>query len=621
MSVKSTLTDAAESGAKKAAETAVNRAVNALADFVKQKYREHKVDIGAAFERYLENASLRYNKVRTIATGDAQRTVIGDDSIYVSIGVKYGQSEFSSETAESILRIGNNILISGSGGVGKSMLMRYLFLNAAKRGNYVPVLLELRRISGQSSGQISVLELIYSCMKDFDADMDKEQLEYSLRSGCYLFLLDGFDEVKDALAAEAAEVIQSFCSKYPKNSCIITSRPRQDANLFETFRTADLMPMNKKQAVLLASKIRTEDEKTAEFCRQLDETLYEQHRDFAENPLLLSMMFLTFIRSNSIPEHLSDFYQKAYDALYSAHDTNNKGSYKRDFKCKSLDEGSFRLLLSRFCFQTYFKEIYEFSEKSILSLLGSSIQKLRLENTSAKDYLADLRNIVCMIIKDGDTYRFSHRFFQAYFAACYTTALTDEQQKTLFEDNLYKSIYWGKRDYYELLCQLEPERFFENALEKNLRILYNDISKTSDPDTSLLKTQSKGISIQSDSVKKTCCFRVKNIHMSNIIRLFKVHLIKIYNLLHNENNNDIDIETICKYISKITELSYINNYYLSYEKIDKSELITEEERAELYSALNRVDRTPETRAAIRAWLDQIDKKRQSLKSRNYINDL
>lgn len=248
-------------------------------------------------------------------------------------------------------------------------------------------------------------------MKDFDVELPKDQFEYSLQLGKYLFLFDGFDEVKSSLAKETAEAIQIFSAKYPQNSYIVTSRPRTETSPLETFTIMDSMPLSKTQAIDLASRIWTEDEKTREFCQQLDETLYEKHKDFAENPLLLSMMFLTFMRNSSIPEHLSDFYKKAYDALYSAHDNQDKGCYRRDFQCKDLDENNFRQILSRFCFQTYFKEAYEFSETEIITYLQDSLQKLSYNSIKAADYLTDLRNVVCMIIKDGETYRFSHRSF------------------------------------------------------------------------------------------------------------------------------------------------------------------------------------------------------------------
>lgn len=252
----------------------------------------------------------------------------------------------------------------------------------------------------------------------------------------------------------------------------------------------------------MASRIWEEDEKTREFCEQVDAELYEKHQDFAENPLLLTMMFLTFMRNSSIPEHLSDFYKKAYEALYSAHDNQNKGCYRRDFACKTLDENEFKRILSHFCFQSYFKEAYEFSEDEILKYLQTSLKKLQFNGVSATDYLTDLRNVVCMIVKDGETYRFSHRSFQTYFAAYYTAHfLTDEQQKRLFSQILSSrtGAYWEKTDYYHLLMQLELERFAENALEDRLRQLFKEAEAVQHKDKLLLKSAYKDIIIRTPS--------------------------------------------------------------------------------------------------------------------------
>lgn len=619
---------ALESGVKKASENIFNRAANALTDFVKKQYNEYQVDFGTVFEKYLYNASLRYNKIRTLATGNDPRSIIGNKSIYVSIGVRFDDDEISTDTVEPMLKINNNILILGSGGVGKSMLMRYLFLNTANRGDYIPVLLELRRISNQSQGNISILDLIYTCMLDYDVQLQREQFEYSLRSGCYIFLLDGLDEVKESLFPETAEAIQKFCAKYPNNPCIITSRPRQNIKPLETFTVVESMALTKEQAVSMASKIWKEDEKTKEFCKQLKETLFDQHKDFAENPLLLSMMFLTFMRNNSIPEHLCDFYQKAYDALYSTHDTNDKGYYTRDFKCNNLDESKFKLIFSRFCFQTYFKEIYEFSEQDILFYIRESIQKLKIENIAVKDYLEDLLDAVCMIIKEGNIYRFSHRSFQAYFAAYYTCTLTDEEQKNMFSSLLSGSdTYVEKRDYFNLLNQIEHERFAANALEDKLRIIQKETDDNPQPDIFFLQTQFQGVFLGDEKepgVHYFYKYGQGNFYYRSIINLFFIYYSSTSYTHVNDNIRKKDYNIIKRYISKINNSSDSDcnaDTDLLFEDIDNTNIITEEERNELYSAIIRRNRNHEKREAIRTWLKEVDEKRQRLNSTNFIDEL
>lgn len=144
-----------ETAAKRIGEKAVDQGLKAIANFVKKKFAERQVEIEKVFERYLKNATLRYNQIRTLATGTTPRNIIGDDSLYVSIGLDYDGTAIDTTTVDPLLQISKNILILGSGGVGKSMLTRYLFLDTAEYEGYVPVLVELRRIGMQGPGELS----------------------------------------------------------------------------------------------------------------------------------------------------------------------------------------------------------------------------------------------------------------------------------------------------------------------------------------------------------------------------------------------------------------------------------------------------------------------------------
>ena len=608
-----------ESGVKKAGENFASRALNALIDGVKNKYGEAQVLFGTAFERYLHNATERYNQVRTLATGTTPRTLIGHGNIYVSVGVKYDEREVSTSTIDSLLRISKNVLILGTGGVGKSMLMRYLFLNTANRGEYVPVMLELRRISNQTPGKLSIFDLIYSCMEDFDVKLPKEQFEYSLRMGKYVFLLDGFDEVKESLAGEAAAVIQKFCSKYPKNPCIITSRPKKDEiSPLETFTRVESMGLSKEQAVQLASKIWEKDEKTKEFCKQLEKELYEKHRDFAENPLLLSMMFLTFMRNNSVPNHLAEFYKKSYEALYSAHDSNDKGYYRREFQCESLDEADFRLLLSHFCFQSYFKEEYEFDKEKILLYLRKSINKLNLSKVQEDKYLKDLQNAVCIIVEDGEMYRFSHRSFQAYFAACYTASiLTDEQQRKLFESILNcADTFFGKEDYFEMLAQIEPNRFTINALESGIRRIYEKGKSERNPDAYLLRIQYHSLSFSSEEKGIISSYRIDTWGSGfNYMELFQRYVGE--GAYISESLSDREYIQRCLNVLE-EEMGFSN--YISFELLALTQSLSDEEKDLLYDSIARVSHVNGMYNEIEKWLKSLERERKKLMATNFIDD-
>lgn len=624
--------DFSKGAATKGGETFVNRALNGILDSIEKSYGQAKVLLGQGFTRYLCNATKRYNSVKTIATGIEPRSIIGKDNIYVNIGVSYGENTIITETVEPLLNVSNNILIFGTGGIGKSMLMRYFFLNTANRGNYVPVLLELRKISEQEAGKLSVIDLVYSCMSNFDVELPRDQFEYSLRLGKYLFLFDGLDEVKDALLPEAEEAIQLFASRYPNNPCIITSRPRQELTHLETFVPISANTLSKEQAICMAKKIWKEDEKTIEFCRQLEETLYEKHKSFAEIPLLLSMMGLTFMRNSSIPDHLADFYQKAYEALYSVHDGQDKGYFHREFKCKNLDERSFTLLWARFCFQTYHDERYEFEKDDLLEYLKRSIQKLNL-TVKEDDFLSDLRNVVCMIVEDGSTFKFSHRSFQTYFAAVYTVGLTDDQQKRLFENILDDPFPVIQHDeFFYILSQIEHDRFLKNAFKETVTALLDIVNISPYPDIELLKKEFDGVSLGPDSDLKNAVRFYSNIGTPNrapkyantvrcLWRLFRP-LLSFPDSAEMTRCADDIVQFIVKNI-KIVDCGAGNNPNdgISFEALDSSESIAFEDKIVFYNKLCTVEGTPSLRKIMMDWLDDLRRKQESLSFAGFVDEL
>lgn len=488
------LDTAATAGLKKASEGLGNMLVDAGTKFVGKQYEQYKVRTGAAYKKYLDNAYERLNQMKTLATGLDIVPIVGLNSIYVNMAVQYTNNrdktskEIEVITAEDLLDINNNVLIVGTGGAGKTMMLKYLFLNTKNRGSYIPVFLELRKLSGQKPGSISILQLIYNSMQDYDVDLPLEYLEYSLQQNKYLFLLDGLDEIDETIHLETMHKIQLFCAKYPKNACIVTSREMKSSiNLFETFSFVRSLPLDIEKALCLVKKLGGDEEKNKAFCEELKADLFLKHDSFAENPLLLTMMFLVYMRNGSIPDHLVDFYNKCFEVLYSVHDSHHKGNYKRHFKCKDLSEQEFRRIFASFCFASYLKSKYEFSKDEIMTYLESCIDKGTDKEITAEDYLRDLQDAVCLIVKEGEVYRFVHRSFQTFFAAIHTDGLNDEQQQHLMNMLFDKGLVDSEMDYYILLHQIQPDRFYANVLEPVFRELLDKINGSKQPNRELLK--------------------------------------------------------------------------------------------------------------------------------------
>lgn len=561
-----------------------NNALNSVFRFLKTQYGKALVLNKSVYIKYLHNAYERYNKVRTLVTGNEPRNIIGEKNIYVQINVKNEarNKEVDTSTIEPLLNVSKNLIIRGTGGAGKSMLFRYLFLNTINNGKYIPIFLELRKITNQDTGINGIFNLIYNCMSDFDVTFDKEQFKYSLGLGNYVFFLDGFDEIKKDLLTQTAETIQKFASKYPKNSYIISSRPDRNFSPLQTFTILDCMDLSKEQAIELSKKLGEDSEKTKDFCKQLDTHLFNEHKDFTSNPLLLSMMFLTFMRNNSIPEYRIDFYEQCYRALYAEHDSKNKGSYKREFQCAVLDERSFKKLFSRFCFKTYFDNKYEFTEEELINEMQWCIEKLELESkVSAEDYINDLCNI-CLIIKEGNTYRFAHRSFQTYFSAVYTETLPDDSQKKLFRkllstDFLLLSDFF---DYFKLLEPIEHNRLFVNTFSDCLNNLQLNCENFENTAICFFKMIFSSISIlkKKTNIKVRLSFNNDKIYFNNIYIIFDEIFFKKSPLNYTKSKEKLP--------SVFKKLLTEGNCY-KFDEIDNCKWLDEKDRNIMYDYLIR----------------------------------
>ena len=448
--------DGLDEGIKTIVKSSSEKAVNSVLKFISDKYGKACVATGSAFNLYLKNSELRYNKVKTLADMTEPRTLEGENGIYVDVYVEYKGKRISTSTVDNMMQISNNIIVLGSGGTGKSMLMRHLFVNTQHRGSYIPVLVELRKMLNVDKSD-SLLKMVHSCIEEFDVRLDQTQFEYSLRSGKYLLLFDGLDEVKEEIRDRVENLIQELSKKYPRNGFVVSSRREGvDFKELETYTVVKSLPLEKEQAVELINRIGKKDDKVKEFSELLSKELFKKHKDFASNPLLLTMMYITFVDNNIIPEHLTDFYEAAYDALYKRHDANKDGVFERDYKCKKLGEKEFKDLFSYFCFQSYFIQQYEFSKEEICEYIKKGIERLNLKELIENPgmFFNDIKDIVCLIVEEGSKFKFTHRSFQTYFAAYYTaTQVSDEQQKTFLGKEIRNQNFL-RDDFFYMLNEM-----------------------------------------------------------------------------------------------------------------------------------------------------------------------
>lgn len=480
----------------------------------KDASKQEEIKLGDAFKNYLENTKEKYGKIKNLIYKRKSEDLY---SMYVNFTLTYGDEMIDSSDINNLINEKNKIIITGTGGIGKSTLMRHLFLNTIDETDYVPVLIELRSLNSRK--EISIKDEVYKALSDNGFKLENEYFEFSLETGCYIFLFDGYDEVKKDIIKKVSEEIRSFSDKYHENSFIVSSRPSSEFIGWNDFDEMSPMPFSEDQSVELIKKLKFDEAIKNKFLDELKNGLYDRYQSFAEIPLLLTIMLLTYERNAKIPENKNDFYERVFLVLFSEHNATKEG-YERDI-CLSYDK--FKRIFSYFCFISYFKDVYEFTNDSLIIYLEMAQNKYLNIKFNTEDFKEDLIKHVCMLIEDGGSYRFAHRSFQEYFAALYTCQLTDEQQKNFFEKVLSNPCI--QIEYCVMIFDMQENRFMQNILLPYLNQLqYMVGSKKSYSKVIDILVENIGIEVENGIVKVSYSVYSNSACYHNILDLISIFL-------------------------------------------------------------------------------------------------
>ena len=496
--------------AKSTAQTLYKKVMNYITDIQKKE----QIDFGYAYENYLKYAKETHEKIKTLLYRHAAKDIY---SFYECVGLKRNGNVIDTSNVNNVLEIGNKIIITGTGGIGKSVMMKHFFLNVLQNTQYVPVLIELRGLNEFDEKNINIVDYIYNVMETLKFKLERKYFDYSLETGCYVVLLDGFDEVKNEISKQVTSQIFSLSEKYPDNHYILSSRPLEEFMGWNQFEEMHSMPLSKEQALSLIEKIEYDQKIKREFYKELQEYLYDKYKTFASNPLLLTIMLLTFENRASIPDKLNDFFEQAFTTLFHTHDAT-KGGYKRDIQSK-LGYEDFKAVFSYFCFKSFFNSDYKFSENKVLEYIGLARKKEIIEtNFNSIDFLTDLTNSVCMLIHEGLEYRFSHRSFQEYFAALYTTQLDDSQQKRFLKLWLQHNSFRTTSNYLDMLYELQSLRFIKNIISPAIRELHELYNSNGESEEWLINLMYEDVCVRkSKDGQKRCAVSIKEFYFHDMI--------------------------------------------------------------------------------------------------------
>lgn len=401
---------------------------------------ELQLRLRTAYSTYLKNAGERYGRAKSFFIRSVPTDIY---TFYVPMRVTSGKTALPRVVLDDIVNLTTRAVVTASAGAGKSILLRHLFLDALRSSERVPVFVELRNIEGSDQ---KIFDAIKENLVNLGFDLGDRYIEKGFELGHFVVFLDGFDELKSEIRVSLSRQIVQLSQNAPQCVIIVSSRHDDVFSGWDDFREFGVSPLVVEEACELVEKLPFDEELKDKFIADLRAFLFERHESFLSNPLLLSIMLLTYGESADIPTKLSLFYNQAYEALFQRHDAL-KGGFQRVRKT-SLDIQDFARVFGAFCLQTYDDRKFRFSRSEALKYVRKAKTYVELDVEDA-DYLEDCLQAVCLLMEDGLSVVFSHRSFQEYFVAQYIHGADPRVQRDLLNrfitsirmDSVYGLLY------------------------------------------------------------------------------------------------------------------------------------------------------------------------------------
>lgn len=450
----------------------VSKEVESIFSFVVE--HTHTSDRKAALNRYrtyLNRAREKHSKKKTFLY-EMQRDFYG---FFVCNDVKRRETVCRSEhrndkkddrvianvCVDSFEEERRFIVLSGTGGMGKSMMMTHFMLDTIdknKETGEVPVFVLLRDYNPAAG---DLIDFIFGELKRHDVDLHLSDLVELLQSGKGVILFDGLDEIKSENCRRFYKEMENLADSYPEASYIVSSRPTMNFRGLSRFTVYDLQPFSQEQAVEMVGKL---DQSVVDPVIQKDFIKdlkcnrfgfdWRERMDFLGNPLFLTILLLAYEGNHDIPTERYLFYEQAYEAMAKKHDATK--ALTREF-ATGLNSREFQNYFGEFCTITYEQEKYDFTPEEISAYFQEVIEANEL-GTTPEAFIEDVTGKICLIYKDGGKYYFIHRSFQEYFVAYFFSRQLEQRFGAVLDILTVRDEMDHDSVVLPMLYGMEPEK-------------------------------------------------------------------------------------------------------------------------------------------------------------------
>ena len=314
---KNMVEEAGKKGVGKAIDLLFDKYVNPKIEMIANSPQDI-LDLEEQFKTYL---SKRYdiNKyINTIVFHNENKTI---DELYIPLTIvqngKQNNISFS-KGMNNIFDTPIKYLIMDTAGTGKSTLVKFLSTHCIEKSWGYPFVVELRRLEKDQLIEEYILNDVQLICKK----VKRVDIKDLIRRGDFIFFLDGYDEIVEDKKENVTKTIREFVTSSDRNCFIMTSRDDDLLSEFSDFKKFHIQELTKEEAYELIRKYDNYGEVSKSLIDEIEkDENYNVIKEFLGNPLMVSLLYMSYEYNRVLHHKKSIFYRQVYDALYFRHDS------------------------------------------------------------------------------------------------------------------------------------------------------------------------------------------------------------------------------------------------------------------------------------------------------------
>lgn len=458
--------DIISTGAAVAGAESLKIILNDIYDSSKSKFRKLKISrINKQAEETIYRKLRSVENVKTIWRVDEE---VNLNQFYYPSKLKIsGKNTPVEPHYTSDITTTQNIVIEGTAGQGKSILLRYLASNEIKKGHKIPLFIELRKVSNYRS----LIPALSEKLETLGFESSNEVINELLSSGKLIVLLDGFDEIPSTEKSQILSSIEALISRYQKTIFVISSRPGSGIQHSEFFRVVRILPLDRSDHKNFLNRVCSSKAQVEAINQAICESSIEI-QGLLTTPLLLTLLTILYKSEQIIPDNLIEFYNKLFYILFTKHD-NSKPGFNREIK-SHLRESRFEELFEHFCFLTRRKQKTLFPVDIAQRFVRESVKLSKIE-ADENAFLSDCCNVTCLLVEEGTDFQFIHKSVQEFYSAKFISKRKESISEKFYQTCIEQFVVWEQElKFLRDLDSYRYRKFFLVPALKHMKEIINE---------------------------------------------------------------------------------------------------------------------------------------------------